>query len=275
MRYATRDASVRGEHFYGHPGDCAEPWPIHYYVWVVMYGTRVLLVDTGFTQAEAVRRGNRKYGESPIELLSKLGVTPDEVTDIVITHLHYDHTGFVGSFPRATAYLQRDELAFWESPMARRGGFSHLINSADVEAIPALIETDAWSFLTAAWPLTTGPPCILSVATPRGCRSCGLQWQVRLSFWRAMRAISTPISKTMCLTVSCILSPSCIKLSIRFTPLRATTGLSSLATIHWWPIATNGGIAMMTRSSRSPYVMPPDQEIDRQRIRPSRSELPR
>lgn len=138
MRYATRDASVKGEHFYGHPGDCSEPWPIHYYVWVVMYGTRVLLVDTGFTQAEAARRGNRDYGDSPVELLGKLGVAPDEVTDIVITHLHYDHTGFVDSFPRATVYLQRGELVFWESPMARRGGFSHLINSTDVEAIHRL-----------------------------------------------------------------------------------------------------------------------------------------
>jgi hypothetical protein len=32
--YAYRTASVKGEHFYGHPEDCLAQWPIDYYTWV-------------------------------------------------------------------------------------------------------------------------------------------------------------------------------------------------------------------------------------------------
>jgi hypothetical protein len=46
LRYAYRTASLKGEHFYGHPTDCREPCPIDYFAWVAISDGRV---DTGFT----------------------------------------------------------------------------------------------------------------------------------------------------------------------------------------------------------------------------------
>ncbi|MGC2940168.1 MULTISPECIES: N-acyl homoserine lactonase family protein [unclassified Brevibacterium] len=138
LRYATRDASVRGEHFYGHPEGCMDAWPIHYYMWAILRGKTVIVVDAGFTREEAARRGQRNYGKSPIDLLGSLGVEPHEVSHLILTHLHYDHTGFVGDFPAAKVHVQQAELDFWRSPMAKRGAYSHLVNSADLQQITRL-----------------------------------------------------------------------------------------------------------------------------------------
>lgn len=135
LRYATRSASVRGEHFYGHPDGCMEPWPIHYYVWVILAEDSVTVIDTGFTSDEAERRGSRTYEASPLERLWAIGVAPADVDRVVLTHLHYDHTGFAEAFPTATVFLQRTELDFWMSPLSKRSSFAHLVLPQDIEAI--------------------------------------------------------------------------------------------------------------------------------------------
>ncbi|MEV0616808.1 N-acyl homoserine lactonase family protein [Nonomuraea sp. NPDC050404] len=132
IRYAHRDASVRGEHFYGHD-PCAEaPYPIDYYVWAAVSPAHVVLVDAGFTAETAERRGNRHYLRSPVDTLAALGVDAARVGHLVLTHLHYDHTGHVRDFPAATIVLQRSELAFWTGPHAHRGAHPHLASPDDL-----------------------------------------------------------------------------------------------------------------------------------------------
>jgi glyoxylase-like metal-dependent hydrolase (beta-lactamase superfamily II) len=138
LRYAHRTRSVVGEHFYGHPTDCMGPWPIDYFTWVAIHDGRVIVIDTGFTEAEAAERGDRPYVATPIELLARLGVAPDEVDDVVLTHLHYDHTGHLDAYPRATIHVQRDELEFWRGPLANRGAYLHLLRTGDLDALVAL-----------------------------------------------------------------------------------------------------------------------------------------
>jgi glyoxylase-like metal-dependent hydrolase (beta-lactamase superfamily II) len=41
-----------------------------------------------------------------------LGITPADVCDVVITHLHYDHAGNLAAFPNASFHLQDTEIAF-------------------------------------------------------------------------------------------------------------------------------------------------------------------
>jgi glyoxylase-like metal-dependent hydrolase (beta-lactamase superfamily II) len=53
-------------------------------------GDRVILVDTGMGDME---RGPMKGGRFLIEL-EALGVRPEQVTDVLLTHLHFDHVGW-------------------------------------------------------------------------------------------------------------------------------------------------------------------------------------
>jgi N-acyl homoserine lactone hydrolase len=54
--------------------------------------------------------------------LGKIGLKPDDIKFVVVSHLHLDHGGNVAKFPNSTLVVQKDEIrnAFWpEAGMAR------------------------------------------------------------------------------------------------------------------------------------------------------------
>ena len=55
----------------------------------------------------------------PVEVMGEIGVKPTDVTDIFITHAHFDHIGDTDSFPNATFYMQERELSKWIWAMAQ------------------------------------------------------------------------------------------------------------------------------------------------------------
>lgn len=50
--------------------------------------------------------------------LKKIGLTPNDIKYVVVSHLHLDHGGNVGKFPNSTIIAQKDEIenAFWPQP---------------------------------------------------------------------------------------------------------------------------------------------------------------
>jgi N-acyl homoserine lactone hydrolase len=50
--------------------------------------------------------------------LRKIGLSPDDITYVVPSHLHLDHGGNVGKFPKSTIIVQKSEVenAFWPEP---------------------------------------------------------------------------------------------------------------------------------------------------------------
>ncbi len=72
---------------------------------------RTIVVDTGFDRAMAEKRG-REIVRSVEEGLTRIGVDPAEVEDVVLTHLHYDHAGNHHLFPKARFHVQEREMAF-------------------------------------------------------------------------------------------------------------------------------------------------------------------
>jgi len=50
--------------------------------------------------------------------LQKIGLKPDDITYVVVSHLHLDHGGNVGKFPKSTIIAQKSEIrnAFWPEP---------------------------------------------------------------------------------------------------------------------------------------------------------------
>ena len=101
-----------------HPGEnflLADPHEfasdLDYFIWVVRRSDCTYVVDTGFNQESANRR-RRELLRSPVDALRLLGVDPDRVTDVIMTHLHYDHAGNLDRFPRARFHLQDREMAY-------------------------------------------------------------------------------------------------------------------------------------------------------------------
>lgn len=109
VRYAQRGGR-RAEHFlYGDPHDA--PMPMDYFVWLVRSRDRIIVVDTGFSEAVAKGRG-REFLRSARAGFELLGVRAGEVSDVVITHMHNDHAGTMDDFPQARFHIQDAEMAY-------------------------------------------------------------------------------------------------------------------------------------------------------------------
>jgi glyoxylase-like metal-dependent hydrolase (beta-lactamase superfamily II) len=130
IRYAYRQARRR-EHFYGDDPRGDDPMPIAYYVWLAVSAGSAVVVDAGFTAETALRRG-RTYEGSPSGAMLALGVETDRVAHVVLTHLHYDHTGDVAAYRHARFVLQEREMAFWTGRDASRGAGPHLVERPDI-----------------------------------------------------------------------------------------------------------------------------------------------
>jgi glyoxylase-like metal-dependent hydrolase (beta-lactamase superfamily II) len=99
-----------GENFIG--GDLHNGlMPLSYFVWLIRGGGTNILVDTGFNEAAGNAR-NRTTNIAPEVALTGFGVRPDEITDVIVTHLHYDHAGNLDKFPKARFHVQDREMCY-------------------------------------------------------------------------------------------------------------------------------------------------------------------
>ncbi len=104
-------------------------------------GTAIVLVDTGFMREGSGEAMSVKfdvpYWISPLRMLAEMGVGPDDVTDIVLSHAHFDHMGSIGKFPKARLHIQKREILSWHEAIAlpREFGFlTEIINPDDLRA---------------------------------------------------------------------------------------------------------------------------------------------
>lgn len=89
-----------------------------FFAWLIRGEDRVVLVDTGYSAEAIATRPGRSITMPVTDALEALGVPPSSVEDIIVTHLHYDHTGNLSAFPDARLHVQKRELEFWTSRYA-------------------------------------------------------------------------------------------------------------------------------------------------------------
>jgi glyoxylase-like metal-dependent hydrolase (beta-lactamase superfamily II) len=109
IKYAHHARRAAENFIGGDPHD--GPMPLDYFVWLIRGDGREIVVDTGFSRAMAQKRG-REHIRCPTQGLRLLGVDAAKVSDVVITHLHYDHVGNFDLFPGATLHLQELEMRY-------------------------------------------------------------------------------------------------------------------------------------------------------------------
>jgi glyoxylase-like metal-dependent hydrolase (beta-lactamase superfamily II) len=94
-------------------------------VWLARGHGRVILVDAGFYRDEFLESWKVVDFVRPSEAVARFGVKPEEVTDIVISHMHWDHVDGADLFPKAKVWVQRAEFEHYQDPknQARSGVF--------------------------------------------------------------------------------------------------------------------------------------------------------
>jgi glyoxylase-like metal-dependent hydrolase (beta-lactamase superfamily II) len=109
VRYAHLERTAT-HNFLG--GDSHDgPMPLDYFVWAIVSPDRTIVVDTGFDAEQAKQRG-RTLVRPVDEGLRAIGIAHEQVTDVVITHMHYDHSGNHHLFPEARMHLQDAEMRY-------------------------------------------------------------------------------------------------------------------------------------------------------------------
>ncbi len=92
-------------------------------------GSEVILVDTGIPAGTPEEKPDETSAVftgkdicSYMEALANLGYKPEQVTKILLTHKHSDHSGELKSFPNAEIFVNEEEL-----------------NAAELQGIPNLV----------------------------------------------------------------------------------------------------------------------------------------
>lgn len=85
-------------------------------VWLLRGQGRTILVDAGFYREEFLKSWKVREFRKPSDAVAAFGVKPEEVTDVVVTHMHWDHADGADLFPNATVWVQRAEYEFYRDP---------------------------------------------------------------------------------------------------------------------------------------------------------------
>jgi hypothetical protein len=82
-------------------------------IWVLKGADgRIAIVDSGFHREQYFRQFTVRDYVAPSDAIGPLGIRPDQVTDIFLTHMHWDHAGGIDLFPSARVWLQK---GIWSS----------------------------------------------------------------------------------------------------------------------------------------------------------------
>jgi glyoxylase-like metal-dependent hydrolase (beta-lactamase superfamily II) len=107
-------------------------------VWLIRGGGHTILFDSGFHRDTHLKEFPMKGFLRPDEAVKTAGVNPEDVTDIVISHAHWDHMGGIDLFPKATVWIQREEYRYYTGDAWQEGGKHGGIDAEDVEELVKL-----------------------------------------------------------------------------------------------------------------------------------------
>jgi glyoxylase-like metal-dependent hydrolase (beta-lactamase superfamily II) len=135
VRYGTR-STTKSDVFlhFGSYGEPDEPIGMDYFFWVARSPARTVLVDCGFNARSGARRG-RTMLCAPVPALGRLGIAPQDISLLILTHAHYDHVGNLDEFPAAELIMSAREYEFWTGPLADRPLFATSSEPSDIDAL--------------------------------------------------------------------------------------------------------------------------------------------
>jgi glyoxylase-like metal-dependent hydrolase (beta-lactamase superfamily II) len=136
LRYATIPNFPVAELVAG--ADPARKLDIAMMVWLVRGGGRTILVDSGFYREHFFKEWQVTDYVKPSEAIGKLGVKPEDVTDVIISHMHWDHADGMDLFPHARIWIQKDEFHYYTGEAWQSGDTHGGIDPEDVLALVKL-----------------------------------------------------------------------------------------------------------------------------------------
>jgi glyoxylase-like metal-dependent hydrolase (beta-lactamase superfamily II) len=107
-------------------------------VWLIRGGGRNILFDSGYHRDTFLKEFPSTEYIRPDEAVKLAGVQPEDITDIVISHGHWDHMGGIDLFPKATVWIQKEEFRYYTGDAWQPGGDHGGIDPEDAQELVKL-----------------------------------------------------------------------------------------------------------------------------------------
>ena len=136
IRYATAPDFPLSEMVMGGPKD--QKIDVAMVIWLIRGGGHTILFDSGYHRDTFLKDFAMKDYLRPDEAVKTAGVQPDAVTDIVISHAHWDHLGGIDLFPKAIVWIQKEEYRYYTTDAWQAGGNHDGIDPGDIKELSQL-----------------------------------------------------------------------------------------------------------------------------------------
>jgi glyoxylase-like metal-dependent hydrolase (beta-lactamase superfamily II) len=133
IRYATVPGFPLSGLIPGAPAD--QKIDIAMVVWLIRGAGHTILFDSGFHRQKYFDQFHPIDFLSPDKAAQEAGVDPASVTDIIISHAHWDHMDGIDLFPAATIWIQKAEYEYYTSAAWQPGGRHGGIEPEDVQEL--------------------------------------------------------------------------------------------------------------------------------------------
>lgn len=141
-------AEYPSEFFYAGYYDTGESRYVPHGVTLIESGGKRILVDSGIVFDKGLKKviadgGGIKNRHDPWQMLSGVGLTPDDIDAIILTHLHFDHAGGITAYPGAKVYVQKKEIFGFLDILARPKAYGLAKDAYDPFDLHALVDLAA------------------------------------------------------------------------------------------------------------------------------------
>lgn len=117
--------------------DTARRMDIALTIWLIKRSDgRNVLVDAGFYRDKFMQRWKPADYVKPSDAIRAVGLRAEDITDIVVSHVHWDHMDGVDLFPNARIWIQRDEYTHHVSDEGR--ALDRAVDSLDAAMLAGL-----------------------------------------------------------------------------------------------------------------------------------------
>jgi glyoxylase-like metal-dependent hydrolase (beta-lactamase superfamily II) len=107
-------------------------------IWLIRGEGRNILFDSGYHRDTFLKEFPSTEYIRPDEAVKLAGVQPEDITDIVISHAHWDHMGGIDLFPKATVWIQKEEFRYYTGDAWQPAGDHGGIDPEDVQELVKL-----------------------------------------------------------------------------------------------------------------------------------------
>jgi glyoxylase-like metal-dependent hydrolase (beta-lactamase superfamily II) len=109
---------------------------IDFMVWLIKGNGKNILVDAGFLNdiPDAKEFAVTNYTR-PDSVLSKLDLKSTDITDIIVSHPHWDHIDGLGLFPNAQVWMQKEDYNYYIGAAWQKGAFNGGFNKRNVRML--------------------------------------------------------------------------------------------------------------------------------------------